>query len=135
MCLDNSVHEVRKLLASKYKLFTFYKVLAKRDNGLYAPCRENLEYKPGVVESDSRASKPRMHNDVINHGIHVYTTLSSAKMARRALQNIYGYHNHVIVKVTAHINDLIGVDKYNEAVFKKVRLSKAEYARARNRNK
>lgn len=119
MCLVNSVKSVKELLGTKKKIFKFYKIVIKLEYtfGLRSLHRYNYIWKVGVNLSSSRARKPRLRNDGIDHGIHVFRKLESAQR-----------HSDVsrILEVICNKADLLGANE-TEAVFRKVRVSRKAY--------
>ena len=110
---------------SKDGTLTFWKCYEAGTDILYPPCRANCPYLTfGKVISD-RVSKQlsacEKKCQIVNQGIHVFTTRNAAT----AWDHGYGY---IIVKVTAHKNDLVSGGFHNEAVFMKVTISKRTWS-------
>jgi len=135
MCLFNDPNDVKDFLKKnrKRKTITVYKRLnkvttregeypaVKYTTILRAPYMET-EYKPGVIQSSSRRSKPCEKYDSIGPGIHCYLSLDKAE---RTLA--FGGHQ-IIATMTVNVKDVLGVS-YDVAVFKSAKLSKKEYER------
>lgn len=103
----------------KNKTVTVYKYLTIEDGVLRSPFRYN-KWLPGVIKSNSKAKLQIMKGREINRGIHVYLNRKDAE------DNADG---DIVVKLTAKIEDLICLGILDEAVFRSVTFSKAEYNR------
>lgn len=138
MCLYNSPKAVEKFLSKhrNHTQVTVYKRLRNcfreyshdiydyeytKEGKLYAPYMDTI-YSVGENKSDSRRKQPSKRYEDIHNGIHVYLDRQSAKDRLRS--------HEVVVRMTAKVEDLLGVDAYSVAVFKKVNLSRSEYERA-----
>jgi hypothetical protein len=139
MCCSGSIEKTRKFLSKhkNHKTVTVYKVFKTQDTdysngwyaapivtkGLFAPYRGD-RYYPG----ETNASRPenRIRKECrVNKGIHVFLTREDAEGLARSSSI------KVVVKMTAQVKDLIAVGDFegipNNAVFKKVTLSRSEY--------
>lgn len=125
MCAYVSVEATQKFLKKhkNHKSVTVYKYLIQDGNSLYSPFFGNKSWLPGEIKSNSTSKLQTRNNIEINRGIHVYLTRQDA------VDN--ADIDEKIIQLTAKIEDLICVDgDDNIAVFTKVELSKAEYAKA-----
>lgn len=118
-----------------------YKVLSKRDVGLYGPFYPH-SYIPGVNKSNRLTKEYNSYDDNvyykerrISSGIHVFIDVKSAEKALKydimIADMIRGRKNkYVLVKVKARLVDLVCCGVNNDAVFMEVELSEEEYNKA-----
>lgn len=125
MCAYVNIECQNKFLKKhkNHKTVSVYKYLIKDGNKLTSPFYYE-EYKPGIIQSNSKAELQTKNGKEINRGIHTY--LSSQKATDSSV------HGDAIVKFEANIEDLICIGYDDEAVFTKVSLSKSEYEKAIN---
>lgn len=129
MCLENDPKEVRKLLASKKKEWTFYKVLKrtvspggiKLASLLY--CDDKPEWTVGENKSSHKGKNERLVETSVYQGIHVYMTAEIATHEEGVASDM------ALVKVKCLAQDLLGADD-RRAVFSKVVLDKKEFDKA-----
>lgn len=140
MCLDNVPEEVKKF-KSKHKNHTTVTVYKRMVNskliydsmkatgyrevtGLFPCYRKSYEYEAGWNVSNSRRLAASLKREQISNGMHAYTSLARAK------ECLDEYDGEILVKFTANVKDVIGVDEDGVAVFKKLYLTEGEYKRA-----
>jgi len=127
MCLFNYTDKVKEMLRSRKKKYTVYKVLKVKD-GYFSGPYYDCEYKWGEIISSSKSSGPCLRYISINHGIHVFLNETSAIVEASSLR-VWKNGYFILAKLVANIEDLIGANGYEEAVFRKVYFSKNEFFR------
>lgn len=127
MCCTPNLSDTFKFLKQnkRRKTVKVYKVL-RGETSLYSPYQYKT-YKPGVNNSNSRRAKPLLREEsLIEKGIHVFLNRAGANY----LVNLEGGR---VVEFIAKIKDFICVGRYGDrtdnAVFRRVYLSKKEYDR------
>ena len=129
MCLYSTPEAIAKFRKNKRgRTAICYKVLeVVPGSGLFGPYRD-LQYHAGWNKSNSKRRFAARYDTVIRNGIHVCITEHGAANMIDGLSWRTGFYK--IVKVICYMDDLLGVEDVNEAVFKKVYLSKREYEKA-----
>jgi len=133
MCLNYSVECSSKLRSRMRKngdKIVVYKVVYRsRSKRLYSRFFRDFYWKAGwniakLRHSDKKLydKRPRIDGHAINSAIHVF--LDEPVLSEYASPDVR------ILKLTAHLKDLIGADVYREAAFRRVFLKKADYERA-----
>lgn len=94
----------------------YYKQLRKCNGRVFPPLHRGYTYKPGFNKADYTDS---IYTGIVNHAIHVYTSLEAAKETIVA--------GETIVSVKCYNKDLIAIGCNANAAYRKVWLSRAEY--------
>jgi hypothetical protein len=140
MCLINDPEEVKKFKSKhkNHKTVTVYKRMInnktnydsmtvtgyRQVTGLFPCYRKSYEYKVGWNNSNSQRKTSSLKREQINNGMHTYISLAVAKDC------LDEYNGEILVKFTANVKDVLGVDDSGVAVFKKLHLTEGEYKRA-----